>query len=84
MVRNRASKQVQMIDGIIPVRDRNGSTLDSLSSSAEPGAEGRAVRARLVLCMVHQMGDGRRIEERGQSDQRDGETERDHAAGEAV
>lgn len=84
MIGIHADKRFQTIDRVISVRNRSGSPLDSLPGGAEPGAERRPVRARMVLRMVHQMGNSRRIEERGQPHQRHDETERDRAASQAA
>jgi hypothetical protein len=84
MVRTQAYEHFQTFDRIISVRDRIGRSLDSLSGSAKPGTERRPVRASMVLRMVHQMGHGRRVEERGEPYQRDDETEGDQAAREAA
>lgn len=84
MVRIHANERFQTINRVISVRDRNGGPLDSLPGGAEPGAERRPVRARVVLGMVHQMGNSRRIEERSQPYQRHDETERGRAASQAA
>lgn len=84
MVRIHADERFQTIDRVISVRDRSGSPFHSLSGGAEPGAERRPVRARMVLDMVHQVRHGRRVEERSQPHQGHGETERDRATGKAA
>lgn len=84
MIGIHADERLQTIDRVISVRDRSGSPLDSLPGGAEPGAERRPVRARMVLGMVHQMGNSRRIKEPGQPYQRHNETERGRAASQAA
>lgn len=84
MVGIHADERFQTINRVISGRDRNGGPLDSLPGGAEPGAERRPVRARVVLGMVHQMGNSRRIKERSQPYQRHDETERGRAASQAA
>lgn len=84
MVGIHADERFQTIDRVISVRDRSSSTFHSLSGCTEPGAERRPVCARVVLGMVHQMGNSRRIKERSQPYQRHDETERGRAASQAA
>ena len=77
MVLIQADEQFKTIDRVVSMSDGSGSTLDSLTGGTEPGTERRPVRGSMMLDMVHQMRDGRRIEECGQPHQRDSETERD-------
>ena len=84
MVLIQADEQFKTIDRVIPVRHWNGHSLDPLSGGTKPGTERRPVHGSMMLDMVHQMRDGRRIEECGQPHQRDSETERDQTAGKAA
>ena len=73
MVLIQADEQFKTIDRVIPVRHWNGHSLDPLSGGTKPGTERRPVHGSMMLDMVHQMRDGRRIEECGQPHQRDSE-----------